>query len=99
MTERAWTMRRLDTGDYLLPANSVKTTDRYYRLRRWTDGPHLGAQHTRTVWSLFVIYGYKLEHMALEVAPWESPEWHEVGEYPTRAAAIEAAIAHDESAA
>lgn len=96
MAGRQWQMRRLSTGDYLLPANSVERTDRFYRLRKWTDGPHLGAERTRIVWSLFVGAGCDMDHLALELAPWDMPEWRELGEYPTRSEAIAAAVQHDE---
>ena len=90
-------MRRLSTGDYLLPANSVRSTDRYYRITKWEDGPHLGAERGRTVWSLFVSYGYDLDGLSLELVPWSMPEWQELGEFDTRAEAIAHALQDDEA--
>lgn len=97
MTERHYQMRRLDTGDYLLPANSVENTDRYYRIIRWQDGPHLGAERNRIVWSLFAIEGWKLAAVPelLRLTPHGDPAWSEISENDTRAEAVADALRHD----
>ena len=93
--ERQWQMRKLGTGDYLLPANSVQQTDRYYRIRKWVDGPHAGVERVRTVWALLVGYGYDLDRLSLESSPWDMPEWRDLGDYPSRTEAVVAALEHD----
>lgn len=93
--ERQWSMRRLDTGDYLLPANSVKETGRYYRIRKWEDGPNLGAEARRFVWSVFVGQEDDLDELSLRLVPWDMREWTEIAECSTRGDAVVAALEHD----
>lgn len=105
MTERRYALTKLGPGDYLLPSNDaldVHPTLRpdgagwLYRFLRWEDGPELGAELRRTLWSVRRV-PFRLHGGLLDLADVEELPWVDIADKPTRAAAIDFALALDDA--
>lgn len=96
---RLWSLTKLDAGDYFLPGNDCSPDNlggTMYRLTRWEDGPHLGAERVRTVWNLSAAPWREVAHVIgsafFHPRDLDGVAWEHVAEHPTRQAAINEAV-------
>lgn len=86
--EHLWSMRRLGSGDYLLPSNDLRHV---FRIIASTEGPSSGIDEWRTdrrVWSVRLWTGPRL---GVDPDAWH--HWQEIkGLIPRRADAVDAAL-------
>lgn len=100
--ERRYALNKIEAGDYLLHGNDVEVDDyglaatgTVFRLSRWEDGPHLGAERVRTVWTLSMA-SWGEARRTFESTPFGNPlnkvAWDHVEEFSTRSEAVEEAV-------